>query len=445
VYRIVAAGRSGSTHAMTTTRRLALALCGTLLLFGRPPLGAPADAPPDRLPSRVILGFDGDPATSCAVTWRTAGAVAAPAAEITPDGPSPSLDQDAVATRASSTRVALDGVGTAYHHTARFRSLRPGTRYAYRVGDGQSWSEWFVFVTAAAAPEPFRFLYLGDAQTGLDSVWPRTVRAACAQAPDARMIVEAGDMVAEGYDDNLWRQWAAGLSFIAASLPSLPVPGNHDEHRPPNAPDSTKVLQPSELWRAHFVLPRNGPASLGVLGEPFYYLDYQGVRFIAIDSNPFANKDYVESERARGQAAAVAWLRSVLSNNPNRWTIVVQHHPMYPVAKGRDYVEMRNALVPLYDEFRVDLVLQGHDHIYARSLPVKAGRPAGPGERGTVYVISNSGAKTYEIDTPHARLMTKMLTGVQSYQVIAVDRGMLTFQSYTADGRLVDAFELRKP
>ncbi len=185
------------------------------------------------------------------------------------------------------------------------------------------------------------------------------------------------------------------------------MPGNHDEHRRASAPDAKKVLQPSELWRAHFALPRNGPASLGVLGEPFYYLDYQGVRFIAIDSNPFANKDYVESERARVQAAAVAWLRSVLSTNPGRWTIVVQHHPVYPVAKGRDYVEMRNALVPLYDEFRVDLVLQGHDHIYARSLPLKAGRPAGQGERGTVYVISNSGAKTYDIDTPHARLMTK--------------------------------------
>jgi len=178
VCRIETAGWSGSTHTMTITRRLALVLCGTLLLFGRSPLGAPAEAVPDLQPSRVVLGFDGDPATSRAVTWRTSGAVASPVAEIAPDGPSPSLDKDAVATRASSTKVDLEGGGTADHHTARFRSLRPGTRYAYRVGDGQSWSEWFVFVTAASASAPFRFLYLGDAQTGLDSVWPRTVRAA---------------------------------------------------------------------------------------------------------------------------------------------------------------------------------------------------------------------------------------------------------------------------
>jgi hypothetical protein len=430
---------------MTITRRLALVLAGALLLLGRSPLGAPAAAVPDLTPSRIILGFDDDPATSGAVTWRTSGAVAAPVAEITPDLPSPSLEKAAVAARASSTRVELDGGGTAYHHTARFRSLRPGTRYAYRVGTGESRSEWFTFVTASASPAPFRFLYLGDAQNGLDDVWPRVVRAAYAQAPDARLIIEAGDTVAEGYDDNLWRQWAAGMGFIASSLPSLPVPGNHDEHRPPSAPDSSKVLQPSELWRAHFALPRNGPASLGVLAAPFYYLDYQGVRFIAIDSNPFANKDYVESERARVQAAAVVWLRSVLSNNPNRWTIVVQHHPAYPVAKGRDYPELRSALVPLFDEFHVDLVLQGHDHAYARSLPLRAGRPAGPNERGTVYVISDSGAKMYEIDSPYAPLMKTLLTDFQSYQVIAVDGRGLKYESYTAAGRLVDAFELRKP
>jgi 3',5'-cyclic AMP phosphodiesterase CpdA len=426
-------------------RRLVLALACSCLLLGHSPLGAPADTAPDAQPSRVILGFDGDPATSRAVTWRTSGAVAAPVAEIVPDGPSPALDKGAVSAPASSTRVDLNGGGTAYHHMARFGALRPATRYAYRVGDGKSWSEWFAFVTASASPAPFRFLYLGDAQIGLDAAWPRAPRAAYAQAPDARFIVEAGDFVAEGYDDSLWRQWAAGLGFIAASISNLPVPGNHDEHRPPGVADSSNVLQPSELWRAHFALPQNGPSSLGVLARPFYYVDYEGVRVIAIDSNPFANKDFVESERARVQAGVVAWLRTVLSTNPNRWTVVVQHHPIYPVAKGRDYVDMRVALVPLYDEFHVDLVLQGHDHAYARSLPLKAGHPAGAGERGTVYVISNSGAKTYEIDTPYAGLMKKILTDVQSYQVITVDSRTLKFESYTADGRLVDGFELKKP
>ena len=48
---------------------------------------------------------------------------------------------------------------------------------------------------------------------------------------------------------------------------------------------------------------------------------------------------------------------------------------------------MRAALGPLYDEFRVDLVLQGHDHAYARTHKVFDGRLAGPQAPGTVYAI----------------------------------------------------------
>ena len=42
--------------------------------------------------------------------------------------------------------------GTAYYHEARFTALRPNTLYAYRVGDGSTWSEWFHFRTASMEP-----------------------------------------------------------------------------------------------------------------------------------------------------------------------------------------------------------------------------------------------------------------------------------------------------
>ncbi|MFM8215573.1 MAG: fibronectin type III domain-containing protein, partial [Pirellula sp.] len=45
--------------------------------------------------------------------------------------------------------------------------LQPATKYAYRVGDGVNWSEWFQFRTASTQPEPFSFVYFGDAQNDL--------------------------------------------------------------------------------------------------------------------------------------------------------------------------------------------------------------------------------------------------------------------------------------
>jgi hypothetical protein len=47
----------------------------------------------------------------------------------------------------------------------------------------------------------------------------------------------------------------------------------------------------------------------------------------------------------------------VLSDNPNRWAIVVQHQGIYAIAQGREYAAMRAALAPLCEKYHVDLVL----------------------------------------------------------------------------------------
>ena len=194
------------------------------------------------------------------------------------------------------------------------------------------------------------------------------------------------------------------MKTLAFSTPNVPAPGNHDLHRSPNVDASGLVFEISALWNAHFALPSNGPAGLSELAGQNYYLDYQGVRVIVIDVNAFANDDYVEHERARVRKAQVRWLRQVLGTNANRWTIVVQHQPIFPVVKNRDFPKMRATLrrsttVPF------DLVLQGHDHVYARTHKVFGGKVAGPAAPGTIYVIAVSGSKMNAVSNPRPPLM----------------------------------------
>ena len=283
-----------------TRRRIAGVGLIALLVLGFP-AGNPATAQgtPAAAPTRIVLGWAASPATSQGVTWRTTVAIATPQAQVTLATAAPDLVKSATTVAAQSTTVDLYPSGTVYHHVARLEGLRPATRYLYRVGDGKTWSEWLAFVTASDQPAPFRFIYIGDAQNGLADVFPRTIRAAYARAPDARLVVDAGDVLAEGYDDRLWDEWVRAFGFVAGSVPNLPVPGNHDEHRAPGSPDIKKVEAVSALWNAHFSLPSNGPADLGPLASQFYSLDYQGVRFVCVDVNPFANEDYVEADRAR--------------------------------------------------------------------------------------------------------------------------------------------------
>ena len=182
---------------------------------------------------------------------------------------------------------------------------------------------------------------------------------------------------------------AVGMGTKASEVPSVPAPGNHDVIRSA----LKRVFAAPDLWSAHFALPANGPADLPELAGQNYYLDYQGVRIVALDVNAFANEDYRESQRSRVQAALLKWLRHVLATNPQRWTVVVQHYPMYSVVKGRDYTGMRAALGALYDEFQVDLVLQGHDHAYGRTHKVRGGRLADAQAPGTVYAVRCPGRR----------------------------------------------------
>jgi 3',5'-cyclic AMP phosphodiesterase CpdA len=197
----------------------------------------------------------------------------------------------------------------------------------------------------------------------------------------------------------------------------------------------------SRHWRPQFAFPENGPADIPEFKETVYYLDYQGVRFISLDSN-------------FKQAEQCGWLREVLSNNPQRWTIITFHHPLFSPARGRDNPLVREAWKPIFDEFKVDLVLLGHDHTYARSGDVSARSGVGTVNVptgfqqvydpaiGTVYVVSVSGPKMYQIT--RADWAVRTAEDTQLYQIITVDGDELRFEARTAVNRLYDAFVLKK-
>jgi 3',5'-cyclic AMP phosphodiesterase CpdA len=186
------------------------------------------------------------------------------------------------------------------------------------------------------------------------------------------------------------------------------------------------------------LLPRNGPAGLE---ETVYVLDYQGARIVSLNSN----------ER---QAEQVPWLRKVLSENRQRWTILTFHHPIFSPAKGRDNAALRELWKPVFDEFKVDLVLTGHDHTYARSGDVSnrvrvgiQNVPDGYNQAydpaiGTVYVVSVSGPKMYDLSNDAWAVRTAEDT--QLFQIITVDGNELRYTARTATSRLYDEFTLVK-
>jgi predicted MPP superfamily phosphohydrolase len=129
------------------------------------------------------------------------------------------------------------------------------------------------------------------------------------------------------------------------------------------------------------------------LSNTYYSFDYHNVHFIAMDSMlPFA----IDSPQ-------YSFVRDDLisaSQNPNiKWIIVYFHHPMYTSpSKHPSDILLRETYHPLFDQYGVDLVLQGHNHNYQRSYPITyGGNSNGNNDDGSLYnpTITSMNTKTY--------------------------------------------------
>lgn len=395
---------------------------------------------PTAMPDRILLTWCDDPARSQAVTWRTDTSVSQAYIEFTTadDGPHfTTLTERLVAT----TVPHQTDLGHVHYHAAHLSDLEPSTKYVYRVGDGVNWSAWIHFTTASKDPEPFSFVYFGDAQNNIKAHWSRVFRQAVLDAPHTRFMLHAGDLVNRGNRDAEWGEWHQAGGWANGMIPTIAVPGNHEYDITrtvtlPESGDEQKNLPRSlsSRWQARFEFPQNGPKEFSEsLSETVYYVDYQGVRIVALNSM----EDF---------DVQASWLNEVLADNSQTWTIVTHHHPVFSAAEGRDNPELRAAWQPIYDKFGVDLVLQGHDHTYGRSglshyENVATGVTARSEESGTVYVVSVSGPKMYDAQSgPFER----MAEDTQLYQIISVDGDQLRYTAHTATGKIYDAFTLTK-
>lgn len=413
---------------------------------------------PSAVPDRVVLSWEGDPKTTQAVSWRTSLEVKKALAEIAVAEANPYFSERSKQIPATTQSLKTD-LNDANFHSVRFEGLKPGTKYAYRVGDGTNWSEWFHFSTASEKAEQFSFIYFGDAQNNIRSLWSRVIREAYGDAPKAKFIIHAGDLINNAESDAEWGEWFGAGGWLNAMIPNIPVPGNHEM-----AKSGDGVRRLSHHWRPSFTLPENGPAGLE---ESCFTLLYQNVRIIGLNSN-----EQIDVQ--------TRWLDEVLAKNQSRWVICTFHHPVFSTAKDRDNPEIRAAWKPLFDKYKVDLVLQGHDHTYGRTslevpsergelvsttAEIKASAVEGRAnaaatqlrqtlgnvatgvqnvdtETGTVYVVSVSGPKMY--NNSNLTFMKRVAEDTQLYQIIHIDGDKLRFEARTAIGGLYDAFELRK-
>ena len=369
--------------------------------------------PPLQKPDRIAVTWSQDPATSQSVTWRTSKEVEKAQAKIAVAEDGPGFFSKARTVEATTQQLDTE-LGSASYHTVVFDDLSPGDTCAYRVGDGRIWSEWNQSSTLRREAAPLTFVYVGDAQNNIYSIWSRMVREACSAAPRAAFHLHAGDLVNRGNAEAEWGEWFEASGWIYSRTPIVATPSNHEYPRQ----GGQRAL--SRNWQPQFTLPQNGPDGLK---DSACHLDIQGVRIISLNS--------VERQEEQFE-----WLEE----NPKRWAIVAHHHPIYSLARNRDNPDLRELWQPIYDKHSVDLVLQGHDHTYGRSDFIAGDNF--DADKGTVYAVSVSGPKMYKIE--RSAWMKRAAENTQLFEVVRVDGDTLRYEAFTARGKLYDAFELGK-
>ena len=391
---------------------------------------------PSKDPDRIILTFNGDPATKRAVTWRTDSSVKKAKAEIAVAAVNSSFVEEATTYFATTEEFDL-GIYKSNkslivnYHSVVFENLNPNTLYAYRVGNDENWSEWIQFKTANDTYSPTQFVYFGDAQNDILNHWSRVIRMAYQTAPNASFVIHAGDLVDSAHKDNEWAQWFKAGGFIHSQWTAIPVVGNHEFQRF----DGYEGSLPRRLsiqWRPQFTLPVEDNLD-SMLHETVYTVEYQDILILVLNSTGHLEKqtDYIKQK---------------LSNTDAKWKVVANHHSVFSPAEGRDFEYARKVWKPLFEKYGVDLVLNGHDHTYARGhVPVKSQNIDQSGRFKTLYVTSVSGPKQYKVDKESIKnygldgyKSDKIGEQSQFFQVINVENNKLIYSAYTAVGNLYD-------
>ncbi len=370
-------------------------------------------------PHAVVTTFKGDPHTTRAFTWHTVSTGEESVLQVVKGANKALFDksEQGLVFQGTTAELKLHDGSLKGVHKAEAAGLEPNTMYWYRVGNGQSdgWSEPASFTTEASKNEAFTFINVTDSQGVTEQdfeLWRQTLDKAFKLFPESAFIVHNGDLTEHPEDDAAWNHLLGKARSWVASYPFMPVTGNHDQ-----------VEKKAGAFVSHFNLPDNGSPS--TIPGTSYSFDYGPAHFVMLNTE----------SKLKDQAL---WLKEDLAANQQPWTIVSVHRPAFG---GNQDNKVLKHLVPVFDAFDIDLVLQGHNHEYSRSYPLKDGQVVQSG--GTIYTtINSSGAKFNKKKTEQFYHKVHFQNNKQMFAAIRIDDQTLTYQAYSIEGELLDEFKL---
>jgi hypothetical protein len=240
---------------------------------------------------------------------------------------------------------------------------------------------------------PLRFAAIGDTGTGKQPQF-EVAQQLDRQRPLA-LVLMLGDNI---YGGNVHQKFELPYKpLLDAGVPFYAALGNHDS------------LAETRYHPFHME------------GRSYYAFQKGPVHFFVLDSN-------------RLDSTQLAWLDSALAASRAPWKVVTLHHPLYSSARFHgSATHLRPLLEPLFQKYKVQLVLSGHDHVYERVKP----------QKGVLYIVEGASGQLRAGNLKKRSPLTAIgFDTDRSFLVFEATPTALTFQAISRAGKIVDSGSL---
>jgi hypothetical protein len=285
-------------------------------------------------------------------------------------------------------------------HSVELSGLTPSTTYHYRVlsSTGETGDD-HTFSTAKFFTEPFTFVAYGDTRT--NDVYRAEVASRIINInPD--LVFNTGDLVENGWDRDLWRKWFTTNQVLLEDRPFFNAIGNHEEN--------------ASLYYKYWHFPGN---------EQWYSLDYGNAHFICLNTE--TNLDGNQKD----------WLEADLktARDSSSWIFVFFHQPPYSSGSHGSNLSIRQSWCSLFEKYEVDIVFNGHDHDYERSLI-----------NGVYYIVTGGGgAPLHNVGSNSWTLYSESTLHCTKISIdYSQNNSQLILEAIKPDGTVFDSLTINK-
>ena len=252
------------------------------------------------------------------------------------------------------------GAGSRYFHKVEVTGLTPDTEYEYTAGVGaNTLTGTFETAPEAGNKDGFTFTYITDPQisNAVNSIAAGATFNELSKITDSAFTYIGGDLTDTGSNETQWNLFfhnggafpRAGADFLKNNLISV-TQGNHD----------------NATFNGHINVPNQSGGA--------YAFDYGPAKYVILNTENDSPEELKAQEELLRTEAEKA-------KENGQWIFVGMHKAIYTGAShitDNNIIELRKYWSPIFAELDIDVVLQGHDHVFSRGFVNDQGVNAKP-------------------------------------------------------------------